>query len=493
MKQTAELWHDRPAETDWNRAFPAGNGRLGAMVFGEIDEERIALNDDTLYSGGARDRHNPDALPNLERIRKLVFDGKLSEAEHVNREALTGLPPIMRHYEPLADVLISQRYPNNGYAADPTDVASAQEIADGKTSKARFSGYRRSLDLERAVITTLFEVAGIRFCRELLISNPDDLAAIRLSASKPAALNLQIRLERGDCRHYSTRYFDAIAAHNSDTLLLTGKTGSSQPIAFAAGVRVIARGGTVETLGESMFVHDADEVLLLAHGQTSERHGEPENQVRESLSIKTEWTELFQRHLADYQPLFQRVSFELADAATPADRPTDQRLAAVATGQTDVGLEQLYFNFGRYLLIACSRAGTRAANLQGIWNQEFSPPWGSKYTININIQMNYWPAEVCGLSECHEPLFDMVAGCTRKVRKPPGACITAADLSAITTPTTPWTPARPTAMSPPPTGLWAAPGWHCTSGSTIASPVTVSFWSVTIRFSTMQPCSLLIF
>ena len=413
VKQKTEIWHDRPAEADWNRAFPAGNGRLGTMVFGEIDEERIALNDDTLYSGGARDRHNPDALPSLERIRKLVFEGKLTEAERINREALTGLPPIMRHYEPLADVLIAQRYPDNGYVAGST-AASSQEIADGKTAKARFSGYRRSLDLERAVITTAFETAGIRFSRELLVSNPDDLVAMRLSASKPAALNLQIRLERGDSRQYSTRYFDSIAAHNSDTLVLAGQTGSSQPVTFAAGVRVIACGGTVETLGESIFVHDADEVLLLAHGQTSERHREPENQVRESLTIKAQWQELYQRHLADYQPLFQRVSLELDNGTPPAELPTDQRLAAVTDGQTDLALEQLYFNFGRYLLIACSRPGTRAANLQGIWNQEFSPPWGSKYTININIQMNYWPAEVCGLSECHEPLFDMVAGLHQK-------------------------------------------------------------------------------
>ncbi len=415
--KTTEIWHARPAGTDWNRAFPAGNGRLGAMVFGEIDEERISLNDDTLYSGGARDRHNPDARRNLERIRNLVVDGQLAEAERVNREALTGLPPIMRHYEPLADLLVSQRYPDIGYAtgADDDDTAavvSSQEIADGKTSKARFSDYRRSLDLECAVVRTEFTVAGIRFSRELLVSHPDDLVVMHFTATETAALNLQIRLERGDSRQYSTRHFDNIAAHDGDSLIISGRTGSSQPIEFAAGVRVIAQGGSVETLGESIFVRHADAVLLLVGGQTSERVKPPGSVLRGQLAGSTcTWQELRQRHLADYQPLYQRVSFNLnSNAGGTEALPTDQRLAAFADGQNDPGLEQLYFNFGRYLLIACSRPGTRAANLQGIWNQEFSPPWGSKYTININIQMNYWPAELCGLPECHEPLFDLIAG-----------------------------------------------------------------------------------
>ncbi|MCF7849509.1 MAG: glycoside hydrolase family 95 protein [Kiritimatiellales bacterium] len=307
--KTTEIWHDKPAGNDWNRAFPAGNGRLGAMVFGEIDEERISLNDDTLYSGGARDRHNPDALPNIARIRKLVFDGQLAEAERVNREALTGLPPIMRHYEPLADVQISQRYPSAGYVARTDEVVSAREIAREKTSKARFSDYRRSLDLDRAVIRTEFVVAGIRFSRELLVSYPDDLVVMRFSATETTAINLQIRLERRDSRQYSTCYFDTITAHDGDSLVISGNTGSNQPIEFAAGVRVMTLGGSVETLGESIFVRQADTVLLLASGETSERVEAPEPILRRQLAeISCNWQELLNRHLADYQPLFDLIA-----------------------------------------------------------------------------------------------------------------------------------------------------------------------------------------
>ncbi|MBN1556515.1 MAG: glycoside hydrolase family 95 protein, partial [Lentisphaerae bacterium] len=410
MNVSTCILHDTPAGDDWNRAFPAGNGRLGAMVFGEIDEERVALNDDTLYSGGARDRANPDALPNLARLRERILDGRLSEAERLTREALTGLPPIMRHYEPLGDLLVSQRYPDAAYPRPDASAPDAGDIAFGKRDRARFSGYRRTLDLERAVITTAFDAAGIRFVREGLVSRPDDLAALRFTASQPGALNLQVRLERGDRARYSTRYFDTIGVRGGDSLILAGRTGGRAGIAFAAGVRVRARGGTLTALGESLFVNGADEVLLLISGYTSERVDDPSAAVPAALAAGRAWPELLERHLADYQPLFQRVSLTLEDTGSAGDVPTDRRLTAVAAGETDTVLDALYFNFGRYLLIACSRPGTRAANLQGIWNASFSPAWGCKYTVNINIQMNYWPAEVCGLPECHEPLFDLLAG-----------------------------------------------------------------------------------
>jgi alpha-L-fucosidase 2 len=409
MTQSTIIRHDGPAGGDWNRAFPAGNGRLGVMVFGEIDNERLALNEDSLYSGGTRDRHNPDALPNLERIRDLVFSGRLAEAERVNREALTGLPPIMRHYEPLGDVLISQRFSPEAYGSAESAGLKSQDIADGKTGKAVYRNYRRELDLETARITTRFEAGGCDYTRELLVSQPDDVIAMRFSASSAGALNLQFRLERGDHTMYSTRYFDQIALHPDQRLVLEGVTGSSNGLGFAAGLRVVARGGTVECLGESIFIQGADEVMLLVTGQTTDRVRDPQTEVLCSLARDLDWTELTGRHLADYQELFGRVSLQLGGDAACELLPIETRLERVREGQPDTGLEALYFNFGRYLLISSSRPGTRAANLQGIWNQDFSPAWGSKYTININIQMNYWPAEVCALGECHEPLFDMVA------------------------------------------------------------------------------------
>jgi alpha-L-fucosidase 2 len=409
MNTTTTFFHDAPAGGDWNRAFPIGNGRLGAMVFGEVDDERMALNDDTLYSGGPRDRSNPDALPNLERIRGLVFEGRLAEAERLNREALTGLPPIMRHYEPLGDVLIGQTYPESAYR-DQESPSQSEDIALGRARKAHFENYRKTLDLKRAVAATEFDAGGVWFRREYIASFPDDLIILRFTASRPGALALQIRIERGDRAQYSTRWFDSVAALTGDRLVMDGRTGGRRGIRFAAGVRAVAAGGFVETLGESLFVREADEALLFIAGHTSERVEDPAASVVASLDADRSWPDLLERHVADIQPLFDRVSLTLDGDDGEADIPIDRRLAALAEGGTDAALEALYFNFGRYLLIACSRPGSRAANLQGIWNDSFSPAWGSKYTININIEMNYWPAEVCALPECHEPLFDLIAG-----------------------------------------------------------------------------------
>jgi len=407
MSNANNFFHDRPANGDWNRAFPTGNGRLGAMVFGEIDEERLSLNDDTLYSGGSRDRINPDALPNLDRIRKLIFAGKLSEAERVTREAMTGLPPIMRNYEPLGDVLISQRYCPTAYPGVAGKGEDDEDPWNSEASQARFANYRRELDLDQALVTTRFEVAGTEFKRETFTSYPDDLVACRITASAPGQINLQIRLERGD-QYYSTKYFDTIAFHPGQRLVLVGQTGSNQPISFAAGLRVLAKGGTVECLGESVFVKAADEVIIQITGQTDENTADPRTYVLDLLAKEPDWEELLNRHIADYQNLFHRVSLHLTSPAENTPLPVDKRLELAAAGQSDPELDALYFNFGRYLLISCSRPGSRVANLQGIWNQEISPPWGAKYALNINTQMNYWPAEVCALGECHEPVFDML-------------------------------------------------------------------------------------
>ncbi|NQZ70748.1 MAG: glycoside hydrolase family 95 protein, partial [Lentisphaeria bacterium] len=410
-KSTANtlLFHDRPADNDWNRAFPAGNGRLGVMVFGDIDMERLALNDDTLYNGGARDRINPDALKNLERIRALITEGRLAEAEAINCEALTGLPPIMRNYEPLGDAFISQSYNDESYPPVDPDTIDPMEIAYGKTHKAMVENYRRELDFESGTISSSFSAGGTAFKRETFVSFPDDLIVMRYSADKASSLNLKCRLERGDPQMYSTRHMDEIAIHSDERLVFKGSTGSQNPIGFSGGMRIIAQGGNVECLGESIFVRDADEVLILITGNTTDRVSHPQETVLKDLSGDFSWNELRARHCEDYQSLFSRVSIDLGDDPQLSGLPVDERLSRVANGGTDTGLDSLYFNFGRYLLISSSRPGSRAANLQGIWNDSFSPTWGSKYTININIQMNYWPAEVTNLSECHEPLFDMIA------------------------------------------------------------------------------------
>ncbi|EDM27246.1 hypothetical protein LNTAR_21070 [Lentisphaera araneosa HTCC2155] len=405
--QTQTIFHHQPAGADWNRAFPAGNGRLGAMVFGDIDEERIALNDDTLYNGGQRDRFNPDCLPNLDCIRQLIFDGKLSEAEALTQEAVTGLPPIMRNYEPLADLLISQKYSKEAYKQVDPNNFDPMDLAYGKIYQAAFSDYRKSLDLENSIITTEFEVAGIKYKRELISSFPDDLIYLRLSASEKKSINVKLRIERGDAAMYSTRHYDKVSSPVENSLFIEGRTGSNEGIDFVAGLRTQVQGGSCEKIGESLIIKDADEVVIAICGHTSVRQNSPMTSLKKSLEKNFDWQEVYLRHREDYQKLYKRVKLEIAHQ-DDENLPTDERLRKAQNNQSDVVLDQLYFNFGRYLLISCSRPGSMTANLQGIWNDSFSPSWGSKYTININIQMNYWPAEVCNLSECHEPLFDML-------------------------------------------------------------------------------------
>lgn len=376
-----KIWFDKPA-ANWNEAIPIGNGRLGGMIFGDIGKERIQLNEDSVWYGGPRDRNNPDALSHLAQIRNLIMEGKLGEAHKLTAMALSGTPDTQRHYAPLGDLFLDFGH------RDVTD-------------------YRRELDMDQAVATVNYEADGVVYTREYWASYPDQIMAIRLTASEPGSLSFTARLTRG-----RQRYLEESFGIDGDSIAITGNCGGKGGSDFAAKLTAYPSGGHMRTIGEFLVVERADSVTLLLAAGTTFRHDNPlaassrTIQAAGNLNFNT----LRKRHISDYAALFRRVDLDIQDSMQSSlhDVSTDARLERVRQGEQDQGLVTLYFHFGRYLLLACSRPESLPANLQGIWNEEMTPRWDSKYTININTEMNYWLAETCNLPECHLPLFDMI-------------------------------------------------------------------------------------
>ncbi|KAF1692954.1 hypothetical protein CSC62_13695 [Pseudoxanthomonas jiangsuensis] len=383
-----KLWYPRPA-TQWVEALPLGNGRLGAMVWGGGRSERLQLNEDTLYAGQPYDPTPPEALAALPEVRRLLFAGRYAEAEALANAKMMGQPKKQMPYQPLGDLLL--------------DFLEISEL----------NGYRRELDLDRALATSTFEARGMQHTREAFVSAVDQCVAVRLSGDKPRRIGLRIGLGSDHAQA-------AVEADGEHGLLLRGRNGDAFGIEgglrFVARLRVLARGGSLRRRGERIEVLKADEVVLLLTAATSFRRyddigGDPEAITRAQLDAAAakSWDELLAAHMAAHRRLFHRVAIDLGDSpAEVAGLPTDARVARFAQGG-DPALAALYHQFGRYLLICSSRPGSQPANLQGIWNDLLSPPWESKYTININTQMNYWPAEANALAECVEPLERMVA------------------------------------------------------------------------------------
>lgn len=393
------LWYSKPAQ-DWNEALPFGNGRLGGMVFGDVTREKLQLNEDSVWYGGPRNRNNPDARKNLSEIRRLLVDGQIKEAEKLAVLAFSGTPESQRHYQPLGDLIMEFSYKEGQFFLEGKGQPGTYEAI-------AFCEYQRNLDLENALITVSYTVEGIRYTREIFSTAADQVIVMRLTADQPGKISFVAHFER-------ERWFDQIEGPNSRTLSMTGYCGGEGGIGFCASVTAEAQGGRVYTLGDNLLVDKADSCLLILSGNTSFRSVVYRERCTEQIekALRKGYEKLYMDHSQDYAALFNRVSLKLfndEDADTSkAFLPTDERLERLKKGEEDLGLISLYFQFGRYLLISCSRPGSLPANLQGLWNKEFHPPWGSKYTININTQMNYWPAEVCNLSECHLPLFDHI-------------------------------------------------------------------------------------
>ena len=384
MEKESFLWYKQPAAFDkWTDALPVGNGRMGAMVFGGVQSERIQLNEDSVWSGGFRDRTNPDAFDALPKIRSLLRENKIADAERLARYALTGNPEFQRSYQILADLFI-----------DFHDIPA-------------FTDYERGLCLDEAVAFTRFTAGGYNYSREVIASAPADVIAIKFSTDNPAGLTFDARLVR-------SRFCEKTGAMGPDAVYLTGINGGADGISFCCAMTGDASGGSMTTMGEYLVFRNVTEATIYITAATSFRSNDSFSDCRKILNkVKiNDYGEIRSKHVKDFKDLMDRVSLKIGQnvirdsAINPAELPTDERLTMVQQGGSDPGLIALYFMFGRYLLIACSRPGTLPANLQGIWCNDFLAPWDSKYTININTQMNYWPAEICNLSECHMPLFE---------------------------------------------------------------------------------------
>ena len=383
------MWYQTPARK-WTEALPIGNGRIGAMVFGGPPREQLQLNEDTLWAGGPYTPDNTNALAALPEVRKLIFDGKYDEAAKLIERSVMARPLRQMPYQTVGDLFLD--FPN----------------------AAAFESYRRDLDLDIAVASVTYSAQGTTFRREFFASPVDQVIVVRFTADRPGQISFVAGMK--------TPQRATIASEGTDTLVMSGVNGSAEGIPgalkYQARVRVLAQGGATTTATNTISVAGADSATLLIAAATSYRNfqdvsGEPEAIVKRQLAAaaKKAFPGLLSAHVAEHQRLFRRVDLKLGSTSS-MQLPTDQRIAHFAEGN-DPQLAALYFQFARYLLISCSRPGGQTANLQGLWNESLNPPWGSKYTININTEMNYWPAETCNLGECVQPLEAMVMDLTK--------------------------------------------------------------------------------
>jgi len=391
--QPLALWYDRPGREILTEGFPIGNGQLGALILGGTALDRWALNEATLWNGGPYDPNNTEALGALPEVRRLIFAREYRAAAELAEAKMMGSPHLQAAYQPLGD--LSLEFPMHGGATQ----------------------YRRELDLQRALASIEYVVDGTRFTREIFASAVDQVLVARLRASRSGALECVLRLSSEQRR--AVQWGNAIEPwQNSTGLGMCGKNhaqlGIDGALTFDVAIDVRRVGGRAMPGDRCLSVRDADEIVLVAAIATNYRSfkdtsADPARLVRERLErARTfDFEQLFERHLADYQPQFRRLHIELGALGGAAALSTDARIDAFGNDQ-DPALAALYVQYARYLLLACSRAGSQPANLQGLWNEKMQPPWGCKCTININTEMNYWPALPGALEECTEPLIGLL-------------------------------------------------------------------------------------
>ncbi|HSV12741.1 MAG TPA: glycoside hydrolase family 95 protein, partial [Tepidisphaeraceae bacterium] len=399
------LWYRQPA-ANWNEALPVGNGRLGAMVYGGVANERIQLNQDTLWEGYPQDPNNPKALAALPKVRQLIFDGKSDEAAKLIGADMMGVPARIKSYQPLGDLLI-----------DVPNLFSAEN-------------YRRDLDLTTGIATTTYKVGDTTFTREVFASYPAKAIIVHLSADQPGKVNAHLTM---------AREADATVEANTDVggssavISLSGQLsaqyvdqakrpwGPVKPsMRFQGLARILPTHGLIGPgNGSDVFVRNADALTIEVFGATDYLRDGTLSGIDQLVTCTghmgtiagISYEDLRAAHIKDIQNLINRVDLDLGQS--PADArllPTDERLKGLSKdpSASDPELMATYFQYGRYLLASCSRPGSMPANLQGVWNDKLNAAWNSDYHTNINIQMNYWPAEVTNLSECHQPLFDFL-------------------------------------------------------------------------------------
>lgn len=373
------LWYNRPA-TKWEEALPIGNGRLGAMVYGKVQEEIIQLNEDSMYSGRYQDANNPEFFEGLMEVRKLLAAGNYEKAHEVAEKKL-----------------ICKGGGSYSCSTANCDYGSYQTLGDLVLKfhqDGNIEKYSRSLDLKQAIVTTEYEIGQVKYQREIFSSYPEQIIVIHLTADKERQLNFEAFLRRSENAFLST---------DRSSLIMSGNLYPGG-IDYGAIVTIIPSGGSMERSSDRISVKEADEALIFIAASTTFREEDPEQTNRKILNNANTHTyeQLKERHIQDYQQLFNRCVLDLPTSFT-SNRTTSQRLLALREGALDPSLFSLYFNFGRYLMISSSR-DSLPANLQGIWSDQIFTPWCGDFHLNINFQMNYWPVEVANLSECSESL-----------------------------------------------------------------------------------------
>ncbi|MEG9438895.1 glycoside hydrolase family 95 protein [Edaphobacter sp. HDX4] len=389
-----KLFFDQPAAA-WPDSLPVGNGRLGACVFGQPGKERIQLNEESIWDGEQRDRNNPRAAETVQRMRELLFAGQVAEAEALVPEGFLSVPRRLPCYQTLGDLHL--------------DFGPMEGFTD----------YRLELNLDTAIVATTFTHEGVQYRREVFSSAPDQVIVIRLTASRLGKISFTATLDR------PANFETAALAQNRLKLFGQALPVNDNPglpvkerqvgIQYYAELLAVSTDGVTSTKDNVLTVDKASAVTLFLDCATSYHYPAGEGIMRGAVvknllaAASRPFAELRARHLVDYQRYFRRATISLGDSADAnANVATDKRLEKIRQGGEDLSLLPIYFQYGRYLLISSSRPGTLAANLQGIWNESVDPPWGSKYTVNINIQMIYWLAERAGLSDLHAPLFDLI-------------------------------------------------------------------------------------
>src|SRR5450756_596987 len=393
------IWFNSPA-TNFTESTPLGNGRLGAMMFGGVDEERIVLNESSVWSGSRQDADRPDAYKVLPEIQRLLLDGKNSEAEVLVNANFTCKGPG-----------------SSGGSGDGQygcyQVLGNLHLSFLGDTNAPIANYHRELNLNDAIAHMEFTRSGITFTREMFVSAPDQVMVLYLSADRSNAISFDARLDRPE-------RFETVG-DGENGLLMAGQLDDGlggKGVRHVARIRVLNRGGQISVHGNVLSVYHANEVVLLIAAGT-DNQGFAERQTKDPLAAtlndlnqaaKKTFKSLREAHFADYQKYFRRVSIQLEPPnAVAAEKPTPERLKTAQNGPGDPSLAALYFNFGRYLLISSSRPGGLPPNLQGIWAEEIHTPWTGDWHLDVNVEMNYWPAEVCNLSDLTPPLFALIS------------------------------------------------------------------------------------
>lgn len=414
-KTALKLWYQQPADAtvndnpykwkddpEWLKALPLANGSLGVMVFGDVNQERIQLSEESMWSGSMDDNDNPDAYPAQAKIRDLLFQGKYKEAVALTQET---------------QICVGEGTGRGNGAKVP--FGSFQTLGDlwlDFEKQSSYENYNRELDLEEAVIRVTYSQQGVKYKREIFVSQPDQLMVMRITADKPGMISFKSSLSRPE-------RFNTISGENQLIMkgsLSDGKGGEGME--YMTRLTAVNKNGTLTYTDSSLEVVNADEVTLLLTASTDYVLEYPKYKGRDYKKItKTNlqkgkgksFNDLLAAHKEEYQKYFNRVSFDITEEVSDTI-PTDKRLEDFKETKSDPRLAELLFQYGRYLLISSSRPGTLPANLQGLWTSKIQTPWNGDYHTDVNIQMNYWLAEATNLGEMHLPLFDLM----KSIQKP---------------------------------------------------------------------------